>query len=220
MRLGRTHARIGTTAFAILGLLAVEAGTAYELAKRMERNYRFFWPRAESKLYEEVKKLVAAGLAASTRGWTGRRPKTIYRITAKGRRALSTWVEQPGAGPVLSFEGLLKVTYADFGSKRGLLAQLRAIEREASRTIALGDALGKAYAIGDVQHVERTHTNALVWMFLWEHFHAIRECARRAAREVSRWPSTRTSAENIRDARSLLRRSLAGGRAASRRSDR
>src|SRR5262249_48215456 len=150
-------------AYAILGLLAVEKGTAYELAKRMERNYRFYWPRAESKLYEAVKTLVDTGFASVTRGWTGKRPKSVYRITAAGRRALAAWVERPGAGPLLSFEGLLKVTYADFGSKKAALAQLRAIAEDASRTIALGEMLGRAYAEGNVDHVERTPTNTLVW---------------------------------------------------------
>ena len=44
-----------TTSYAILGLLAVKPWTTYELAQQMRRALGQFWPRAESKLYEEPK---------------------------------------------------------------------------------------------------------------------------------------------------------------------
>ena len=59
-----------------------------------------------SKLYEEPKKLVAHGLARAEDASVGRRPRTRYTITARGRRALAAWVREPGAGPSLEFEQL------------------------------------------------------------------------------------------------------------------
>ena len=94
-----TPAPLTTTSYAILGLLAVKPWTTYELAQQMRRALGQFWPRAESKLYEEPKKLVAHGLARATKETTGKRPRTVYSITAKGRRAMAAWVPQPGAGP-------------------------------------------------------------------------------------------------------------------------
>src|SRR5262249_52335144 len=157
--------RLGTTGFAILGLLAESPGTAYDLTKRMERSYRFYWPRAESKLYEEVKKLVTAGMASATAGHTGKRPKTSYRITAAGRRALQAWVVQPAAGPSLSFEALVKVKFADFGSKDALLRQLRAVQDEAERMLAYGAQLGELSVDADAEPVADEHTNVFVWRF-------------------------------------------------------
>ena len=49
------------TSYALLGLLAVQPWTTYELAKQVDRTMNRFWPRAKSKLYEEPKKLVAHG---------------------------------------------------------------------------------------------------------------------------------------------------------------
>ena len=60
-----------TTSYAILGLLAVKPWTTYELAQQMRRALGQFWPRAESKLYEEPKKLVAHGLARATQADDG-----------------------------------------------------------------------------------------------------------------------------------------------------
>ena len=55
-----------TTSYAVLGLLSVRTWTTYELAKQVRRRLHWFWPRAERKLYDEPKRLVAAGLATAS----------------------------------------------------------------------------------------------------------------------------------------------------------
>src|SRR4051794_33638678 len=42
-----------TTSHAILGLLAIQPWSTYELTRQMDRSLGRFWPRAHSKLYEE-----------------------------------------------------------------------------------------------------------------------------------------------------------------------
>jgi PadR family transcriptional regulator AphA len=64
--------QLTTTSYAILSLLALREYSAYELIQRMERSLQFYWPRAQSKLYEEPKKLVAAGFARSREEPAGR----------------------------------------------------------------------------------------------------------------------------------------------------
>jgi hypothetical protein len=59
------------------------------------RSLRRLWPRAQSKLYEEPKKLVAHGFARATDDSVGRRRRTRYTITAQGS-ALALWLEEPG----------------------------------------------------------------------------------------------------------------------------
>lgn len=125
-----------TTSYAILCLLAVRDWTAYELAQQMDRSVGNMWPRAASVVYEEPKRLVALGLANATATSTGKRASTTYAITAKGRRALRRWLEQPGGGPVTEFEGLVKVAFADHGSIEGLRANLQAIREVAEAGLA------------------------------------------------------------------------------------
>jgi DNA-binding PadR family transcriptional regulator len=55
----------------------------------MGRSLHHFWPRAESKLYEEPKKLVARGLATASIRTVGKRTSTVYEITEAGREALN-----------------------------------------------------------------------------------------------------------------------------------
>src|ERR1043165_5639122 len=95
----RMASELTTTSYAILGLLAIKPWTTYELAQQMGRALGQFWPRAESMLYEEPKKLVAHGLVRASAESVGKRPRTVYTITPKGRRALRAWVPEPGTGP-------------------------------------------------------------------------------------------------------------------------
>src|SRR5689334_12969450 len=118
-----------TTSYAILGLLAIKPWTTYELAQQMGRALGQFWPRAESKLYEEPKKLVAHGLARAAKETVGKRARTVYSITPKGRRALAAWVPSPGAGPALEFEALVKVFFAEHGTKDDLLATIGSVRQ-------------------------------------------------------------------------------------------
>src|SRR5579884_104645 len=103
------------TSYAVLGLLAVKPWSTYELAQQMERSLGRVWPRAQSKIYEEPKKLVAHGLAGAATERVGQRPRTVYAITPEGRRALAAWLAEPGEGTVLEFEGLLQVFFAENG---------------------------------------------------------------------------------------------------------
>ena len=66
-----------TTSYAVLGLLSVRSWTTYELAKQVQRSLNWFWPRAERKLYDEPKRLAAAGLAKSAKEMTGARPLAV-----------------------------------------------------------------------------------------------------------------------------------------------
>src|SRR5207245_995140 len=79
--------KLTPTSYAILGLLALRPWSAYELTKQVRRSLHFCWPRAETRLYQEPKNLVEHGLVKATTTVNGRRPRTEYAITAKGRKA-------------------------------------------------------------------------------------------------------------------------------------
>ncbi|HSF03366.1 MAG TPA: PadR family transcriptional regulator, partial [Solirubrobacterales bacterium] len=113
-----------STSYAILCLISIRSWSTYELAQLMKRSMHFVWPRAESNLYAEPKRLVEAGMAMAEVVWNGDRKRTVYSITPEGRRALADWLKEPGGGPTLEFEGLLKVIFADHGNREDALATL------------------------------------------------------------------------------------------------
>src|SRR3954452_11786482 len=104
---------LSTTSYSILGYLAIRPFTAYELTKQMGRTFHHFWPRAESGIYREVKRLVTAGLATAEDEQVGRRPRTRYDITEAGRQHLQEWLDEPRSNGFLEAEGLVRVLFSD-----------------------------------------------------------------------------------------------------------
>jgi DNA-binding PadR family transcriptional regulator len=173
-----------TTTYAVLGLLSVREWTSYELAKQVQRSLNWFWPRAERKLYEEPKRLVDDGLATATREQTGQRGRTVYRITRKGRGALRAWLDEPPAPRSVEFEGMVKVFFANAGTRAQLLGTLGHIEDQATqRLAALADMAG-----GPVLFPNRAHLNALGLAMQLEQEKALQHWARWAQEQVAGWP--------------------------------
>jgi DNA-binding PadR family transcriptional regulator len=188
-----------TTSYAILGLLALKPWTTYELTQQMDRALGLFWPRTRSKLFEEPKKLVALGLARASSEKVGKRPRTVYSITPKGRRALAAWVPQRGEGPVLEFEQLVRVFYAEHGSKDDLLATLESV-REWSEDRSLASAgIPRGYLDGEGPFPERLPWLLLVGQFLLDFNALVNQWAEWAATVVEAWPDDLTSAEPDRE---------------------
>ena len=181
-------ANLTTTSYVILGHLALRSWSTYELAQQMKRSTRHYWPRAESKIYEEPKKLVAHGLATATREYTGRRPRTVYAITDRGRTALRRWLDEPGQPPVVEFEGVVKVLFAEQGTKEQLLATLRSVREHAEQTLAEHMALAGDLAQTGGPFPDRLHVNELVFKFMWEQTQTVIRWATWAEQQVAGWP--------------------------------
>ncbi len=179
-----------TTSQALLGLLSLRSWTTYELAKQVQRSIGWFWPRAERKLYDEPKRLVAAGLAKSTAEMTGARPRTVYTITARGRKALQRWLDEPPAPPSLEFEGLVKVFFADSGNLEQLRSTLaRIAETSDVRLAELEDKVEQNFT-DDIPFPDRRAINQVALRFQLDHERSIGAWARWALDQVSGWRST------------------------------
>jgi len=177
-----------TTSYAVLGLLAVKPWSSYELTQQMDRSLGRVWPRTVSKLYEEPKKLAAHGLALAATEQNGRRTRTVYTITAKGRRALAGWLNHPGEGPSLEFEQLLKVFFAENGTKTDLLATLAAAQAWAQARCAESLAIGDEYTTGSGPFPQRLPELQLTSRFLTDFYLLVGEWARWASTIVGTWP--------------------------------
>ena len=177
-----------TTSYAVLGLLAIKPWSSYELTQQMDRSLGRIWPRAVSKLYEEPKKLVAHGLARAWAEQNGQRTRTVYAITAEGRQALATWLHQPGDGPVIECEQLLKVFFAENGTKADTLATLGAAQEWATARCAESLAVGERYAEGDGPFPQRLSQLQLTGRFITDFYLLVLDWARWAAAIVESWP--------------------------------
>lgn len=186
------------SSFAVLGLLEIRSWSPYELVAHLQRStIRFIWPRAQSKLYEEPKRLLE-------RGWARSRPdgrKTSYSISPEGRRALRRWLAEPGGGVTVESEAMLKVLFADAGTKEDLLATIRSVREE---MLASQDAVLRRNAQGFVDpgpsFPERAHVAALVGNFISRVHDAILEWTYWAEDRVSGWSDVTGSKERTDEA--------------------
>ncbi len=202
--------KMSPTAYAILGLLASRPWSAYELARHMKtsNNLRFIWPRAESKIYQAPKDLVARGWATSREESVKGRSRTVYRITAKGGRALRIWLEEPPALPHFEIEAALKVTYATGGSVEQLRETLRSIRAE---QLVMGESMvasGLKVLEDGFAMPERAHTSALVAELVAQLAGAMAAWATWAEKAVSEWDEIEIDAEKETWARETYERIL------------
>jgi PadR family transcriptional regulator, regulatory protein AphA len=176
-----------TTSYALLAALALRDHSTYELATQMRLGWSHFWPRAESNVYAEPKRLVAAGLAESRRELTGGRARTVYSITDAGRMALSDWVASPSTRQRYESEALLKVFFAENGTVEDLLASIRAIRDDAAAQIQLWQQTADRYESGEGQYPQRFALSALVARLLGEQQTATLRWSEWAEQLVSQW---------------------------------
>jgi DNA-binding PadR family transcriptional regulator len=195
---GSMARELTTTSYAILGLLAVKPFTTYELAEQMKRALGRFWPRAESQFYEEPKRLVERGLARAKREQVGRRPRTRYSITAKGRRTLATWVATPpSTGPVVECEAVVKVFFAEHGSRDDVLATLDSLRAWSARrrTEDVERRISTEYLEGAGPYPERLPWLILAGRFIEDFAEMIERWTDWAEETVAAWPDDVTKAE-------------------------
>jgi DNA-binding PadR family transcriptional regulator len=179
----------------MLGMLAIRPWSTYELAKHLDRSLRPLWPRARSHLFKEPKKLVDHGLAETFEERVGRRPRTVYTITDKGRQALRKWLTQPGEGPSLEFEQMLKVFFADQASKADALRAVANIRSWAEERNAENVNVARAYVAGDGPFQERAQVLTVVGRFLTEFADMVSDWADWADKAIRAWPEDVRRAE-------------------------
>ena len=112
----------------------------------------------------------------------------MYSITPRGRQALADWLAEPGTGPVLECEALVKIAYADQGTRQGMLANLSALIDDTTAKLRFGDMIAQQYLNGLGPFQERLPISGLMWRFLWEFHLTVLRWARWAHAEVQAWP--------------------------------
>jgi DNA-binding PadR family transcriptional regulator len=142
-----TATKLSPSAHAVLGLLARQPTSGYELGSKAERTIAHFWPITRAHIYAELARLEAAGLVTATEVSQRRRPdKRVYAITEAGEAALDEWL----AGADLGHERrrhplLLKVFFGERippARLAALLAEERArLEADRDRYLAVAAAL-------------------------------------------------------------------------------
>lgn len=179
---------VTVTGYAILGVLAIKPRSAYELATEMRHCFEHFWPRADARVYADAKELAARGLLSERKTYVGRRARTTFSITAKGRRALRAWLASPSRSFGLEFEGLIKVYLARFGNREDLVATLEQAVADAEYLLNVATNVRSVYLDGCAPFQdEYAHIWFMVYDFLTSYFRMVYDWATRSRELVLTW---------------------------------
>lgn len=189
--MSRSQRELTTTSYAILGLLAIRPWSTYELAKQMQRNFHFFWPRAESNLYAEPKRLVSGGWAKAVSTANGQRRRTVYSITTLGRRALEQWLREPAVPARFEAEPIVKFAFAPNSTKPNMVANLRRFREDAETRQKQLRAIFEEYLRDEDPFPERLHINVLAYQLLWDLAETESSWASWALDRTKSWPDTK-----------------------------
>ena len=197
--------RTGTTAHALLGLLALRhSWSTYELNQQLRRNMRFFWPRAESRIYADALALVERGWADAKTEQTGRRSRTVYRINRRGRTELKQWLATPPRATALECESLLRVFLADHASPAATHTALDQVRADAEAILAVGRRVSEEYVAGTSPFQDQVHIRSLVFDFLSHHAMMLRDWSDRTEAALAAWDG-KSSDERARQAIDAIR---------------
>jgi len=102
---------VRTLDFAVLGLVAREPSTGYQVAARMRRPVGYYWAESHGGIYPSLRRLADAGWVTVERvEGPGPHGKKVYSVTPAGRRALGEWSVEPAVDPPERDELVLKVS--------------------------------------------------------------------------------------------------------------
>ena len=181
---------LSTTSYAVLGLLALRSWTGYELTQQARRSLAHAWPKEDSVLYEEPRRLVARGLAQARQERDRGRTRNRYSITDAGRQALRAWLATPSAPPRLELEPLVRLTFADQGELPDAQAAIVALRDWAVSLRTDGMAVLRGYQAGQAPFPDRLHINVLAACYHKAIYDATITFCDLAQKDIAGWERT------------------------------
>lgn len=140
-----------TSSYLILGLVRGGMTSGYAIKRFIElQRMEVFWATTFAQIYPELAQLERDGYLTHRDDPHGARQRRAYALTAKGERALISWLRRSWIPPMeLRDEGLLRLAFADNlprDEALELVRRLRARAEEAEREfreaiLPLGEAL-------------------------------------------------------------------------------
>ncbi|MEP9350703.1 PadR family transcriptional regulator [Xanthobacter sp. KR7-225] len=121
--------------FALLGLIAIQPASGYDLKRTIERSIYYIWNATSPQIYNTLAKLREEGFITSVDLPQRSKPdKKIHAITEEGRAALQAFLNEPIRSSVTRDEVLLRIFFGNFADRatihKELLSNLERIREE------------------------------------------------------------------------------------------
>jgi PadR family transcriptional regulator, regulatory protein AphA len=195
-----------TTSYAVLAQVAVRPWSTYELAQQRVRYFRYVWPRAESAIYREVKRLSALGLVRRKKEYTGKRARTIYSITARGKKELRAWLGTPISPFSMDCEAILRLFVAPLGTKEQMVSTLEQVREDAQGMLRFGGQVKQEFIDGINVTQDQVYIRALAVDFFISLLNMVDAWAERALDELESWNDLAPTVEKNERGMEIIRR--------------
>jgi PadR family transcriptional regulator, regulatory protein AphA len=174
----------------------VRPWSTYELARQRVRYFR--WPRAESAIYREVKRLATMGLVTAEREYVGKRPRTVYSITEAGRQVLREWLDTPVSPFAMDFEAMIRLFIAPLGTKKQLVTTLEQVRDDAQDMLRFGGAVKQEFLEGRAALQDQVYIRAHAVDFFISLLTTVDDWAGRTLAEIEGWEDLTPDGKNDR----------------------
>jgi PadR family transcriptional regulator AphA len=121
--------------YVVLALVGEGGAGAHDLVQMSRQGGPVYWGGAPSRLYSETKRLASLGYLSSRTEPGRTRSRTVYRLTARGKKALRAWLIGASRFPRIKNEPHLRLLAGDLLSDaeivesfRGMLPELDELE--------------------------------------------------------------------------------------------
>lgn len=190
--------QLTTTSYAVLAQVAVRPWSTYELAQQRVRYFRYVWPRAESAIYREAKRLAAMGLISGTKEYTGKRARTIYSITDEGKETLREWLGTPISPFAMDFEAMIRLFVAPLGTKGQIVSTLEQVRADAQEMLRFGGEVKQEFLDGISVTQDQVYIRALAVDFFISLLNTVHAWAARTLDEIEGWDDLSPDGKNQR----------------------
>ena len=187
-----------TTSYAVLAQVAVHPWSTYELAQQRVRYFRYVWPRAESAIYREVKRLSSMGLLDARKEHVGKRARTVYSITDMGRAALREWLATPVSPFAMDFEAMIRVFIAPLGTKEQIVTTLNQVRDDAQEMLHFSGAVKQEFLDGMAVTQDQVYIRALAVDFFISLLNTVEAWTARTLKEIESWDDLSPDGKNER----------------------
>ena len=129
--------------YVLLAGIDAAPSSGYDLTLWLAKLGQHFWAAEHSSIYPALQQLQAVGLITH-REQLGKKGQTrkIYRLSAKGRKELKKWVDEPSADAQIRDEQMVKVLCFDLLSRERIIEHLKRIrEHHAAKLFYYEDSL-------------------------------------------------------------------------------
>lgn len=198
--------QLTTTSYAVLAQVAVRPWSTYELAQQRVRYFRYVWPRAESAIYREAKRLAFMGLIEGRKEYTGKRARTIYSITEDGKDALREWLATPVSPFSMDFEAMLRIFVLPLGTKDDIIATLEQVRADTQEMLQFGGEVKQEFIAGINVTQDQVYIRALAVDFFISLLTTVEDWAERTLAEIETWDDLMPSEDKNRRGLEKIRR--------------